>query len=143
MNAAQRVIARFGGQAPLARLLGKRQSTVEHWAKTGRIPTQWHRTLLALARERGVMLEPRDFVPTPPREIAPANGKLGVLLVGLGAVASTFIAGVEHARRGTGKPIGFGITGPGMTDEEAMARVDKGADAVDAAMAMHELLRGL
>ena len=43
----------------------------------------------------------------------------------------------------TGKPIGFGITGPGMTDEEAMARVDKGADAVDAAMAMHELLRGL
>jgi len=43
----------------------------------------------------------------------------------------------------TGKPIGFGITGPGMTDEQAMARVDKGADAVDAAMAMHELLRGL
>lgn len=43
----------------------------------------------------------------------------------------------------TGKPIGFGITGPGMTDEQAMARVDKGADAVDAALAMHELLRGL
>jgi len=106
MNAAQRVIARFGGQTPLARLLGKRQSTVEHWAKTGRIPAQWHRKLLALARERGVMLEPKDFVPTPPREIAPATGKLGVLCVGLGAVASTFIAGVEHARRGTGKPIG-------------------------------------
>src|SRR3970040_2140580 len=106
MNAAQRVIARFGGQTPLARLLCKRQDRVDPWAKTGRIPTQWHRTLLALARERGVMLKPGDFVPTPPREIAPANGKLGVLLVGLGAVASTFIAGVEHARRGTGKPIG-------------------------------------
>jgi myo-inositol-1-phosphate synthase len=106
MNAAQRVIARFGGQAPLARLLGRRQSTVEHWAKTGRIPAQWHRQLLALARERGVMLEPKDFVATPPREIRPAAGKLGVLCVGLGAVASTFIAGVEHARRGTGKPIG-------------------------------------
>ena len=39
-------------------------------------------------------------------EIAPAGGKLGVLLVGLGAVASTFISGVEHARRGTGRPIG-------------------------------------
>ena len=39
-------------------------------------------------------------------DIAPASGKLGVLLVGLGAVASTFIAGVEHARRGTGRPIG-------------------------------------
>jgi 6,7-dimethyl-8-ribityllumazine synthase len=43
----------------------------------------------------------------------------------------------------TGKPIGFGITGPGMTDEQAMARIDKGADAVDAAVAMHELLQGL
>jgi myo-inositol-1-phosphate synthase len=39
-------------------------------------------------------------------EIAPPPGRVGVLLVGLGAVASTFIAGVEHARRGTGKPIG-------------------------------------
>ena len=34
------------------------------------------------------------------------TGKLGVLLVGLGAVSSTFIAGVEHIRRGTGQPIG-------------------------------------
>ena len=28
-------------------------------------------------------------------QIAPAKGKLGVLLVGLGAVSTTFIAGVE------------------------------------------------
>jgi myo-inositol-1-phosphate synthase len=41
-----------------------------------------------------------------PRQIAPADGKLGVLCVGLGAVASTFIAGVENARRGRGAPIG-------------------------------------
>ncbi len=43
---------------------------------------------------------------TQAHDIAPAEGKLGVLLVGLGAVASTFIAGVEHARRGTAEPIG-------------------------------------
>lgn len=43
----------------------------------------------------------------------------------------------------TGKPVGLGITGPGMTDRQALARVDKGADAVDAALAMHELLRDL
>ncbi len=43
----------------------------------------------------------------------------------------------------TGKPVGLGITGPGMTDDQAMARVDKGGDAVDAALAMYELLRGL
>ncbi|MBK7595906.1 MAG: inositol-3-phosphate synthase [Gemmatimonadetes bacterium] len=40
------------------------------------------------------------------RTIAPAEGKLGVLCVGLGAVASTFIAGVELARRGLAKPTG-------------------------------------
>lgn len=41
-----------------------------------------------------------------PRPIAPAKGKLGVLCVGLGAVATTFIAGVELIRRGKAKPIG-------------------------------------
>jgi myo-inositol-1-phosphate synthase len=41
-----------------------------------------------------------------PRSIAPAKGKLGVLCVGLGAVATTFIAGVELIRRGVSKPIG-------------------------------------
>ena len=40
------------------------------------------------------------------REIAPAQGKLGVLLVGLGAVATTFIAGVETVRRGLALPFG-------------------------------------
>ena len=42
-----------------------------------------------------------------------------------------------------GKPVGLGITGPGMTDEQALARVGKGAEAVDVAVAMHELLRKL
>jgi len=41
-----------------------------------------------------------------PRTIRPAEGKLGVLLVGLGAVATTFVAGVENVRRGRAKPIG-------------------------------------
>ncbi len=39
-------------------------------------------------------------------EIAPASGKLGILLVGLGAVSTTFVAGVEAIRKGTAKPIG-------------------------------------
>ena len=39
-------------------------------------------------------------------KIAPATGKLGVMVVGLGAVATTFIAGVEAVRRGIAKPIG-------------------------------------
>jgi myo-inositol-1-phosphate synthase len=39
-------------------------------------------------------------------EIAPADGRLGVLLVGLGAVSTTFIAGVQAIRKGIAKPIG-------------------------------------
>ncbi len=38
--------------------------------------------------------------------VAPPNGKLGILTPGLGAVATTFIAGVESVRRGLSKPIG-------------------------------------
>jgi myo-inositol-1-phosphate synthase len=38
--------------------------------------------------------------------IAAATGKLGVMVVGLGAVATTMIAGVEAIRRGLAKPIG-------------------------------------
>ncbi len=40
------------------------------------------------------------------QKVAPAKGKLGVMVVGLGAVATTFIAGVEAVRRGIAKPIG-------------------------------------
>ncbi|MEZ4392606.1 MAG: inositol-3-phosphate synthase [Polyangiales bacterium] len=41
-----------------------------------------------------------------PEKLEPVNGRLGVLLPGLGAVATTFIAGVELARRGLGQPFG-------------------------------------
>ena len=39
-------------------------------------------------------------------QIAPADGKLGVLIPGVGAVSTTFIAGVEAVKRGLGQPIG-------------------------------------
>jgi len=39
-------------------------------------------------------------------DIAPAEGKLGILLVGLGAVSTTFVAGVEAIKRGLAKPVG-------------------------------------
>jgi myo-inositol-1-phosphate synthase len=41
-----------------------------------------------------------------PVVIRPAEGKLGVLIPGMGAVATTFIAGVEAVRRGLGQPFG-------------------------------------
>ncbi|HSG48704.1 MAG TPA: inositol-3-phosphate synthase [Longimicrobiales bacterium] len=39
-------------------------------------------------------------------DIRPAEGKLGVLLPGFGAVATTFVAGVEAVRQGLAKPVG-------------------------------------
>ena len=38
--------------------------------------------------------------------IEPAKGKLGVMIPGMGAVATTFVAGVEAIRKGIAKPIG-------------------------------------
>lgn len=39
-------------------------------------------------------------------QIAPATGKLGVMVPGMGAVATTFMAGVEAVRKGIAEPIG-------------------------------------
>src|SRR5215831_15944707 len=39
-------------------------------------------------------------------EIQAANGKLGIMIPGMGAVATTFVAGVEAIRQGLSKPIG-------------------------------------
>src|ERR1700758_5399755 len=39
-------------------------------------------------------------------EMAPAKGKLGVMIPGMGAVATTFVAGVEAVRKGIASPIG-------------------------------------
>lgn len=50
--------------------------------------------------------EQPSVIDLPAPEIAPADGKLGIICVGLGAVTTTFIAGVELARRGMGDPIG-------------------------------------
>ena len=54
-------------------------------------------------------------------KILKAEGKLGVLVVGLGAVSSTFITGVLMTRKGLAKPVGS------MTQYDVM-RVGEGAD---------------
>src|ERR1700746_2083721 len=38
--------------------------------------------------------------------LRPATGKLGIMIPGMGAVATTFVAGVEAVRKGMAKPIG-------------------------------------
>lgn len=59
---AKLIIEKFGGQTALAKLLGKGQSTVAYWAKSGVIPARWHGPLLELAMQKGVPLSGHDFV---------------------------------------------------------------------------------
>src|SRR5882762_2913985 len=47
-----------------------------------------------------------DLARTDNVRIAPAEGKLGVLIPGMGAVTTTFIAGLQAFKRDLGKPIG-------------------------------------
>lgn len=61
MSPTTRIIAKFGGQSALAKLLGKKQSTIQNWYAKDRIPSQWQPVLLGLARENGIDLKPEDF----------------------------------------------------------------------------------
>ena len=54
-------------------------------------------------------------------EVKKAEGKLGILVVGLGAVSTTFITGVLMARKGLAKPIG-------SSTQYDVIRVGEGAD---------------
>lgn len=58
------IIQKFGGQTALAGLIGKKQSTVAYWAKVGTVPSKWQPELLRLAAEKGLDLQPSDFLPT-------------------------------------------------------------------------------
>ena len=73
MNAAKKVIQKFGGQSALAALIGKRQSTVQHWAKVGMIPAKWQPELLRLAQKNGIDLYFSDFIEQPPAEAVKAK----------------------------------------------------------------------
>jgi myo-inositol-1-phosphate synthase len=52
------------------------------------------------------MTDRTSFYPELEREIAPASGSLGVLLPGLGAVATTLVAGVHLINKGLAQPFG-------------------------------------
>jgi hypothetical protein len=53
---ANALIARFGGQSALARVLGVNQSTVQHWSKTGHVPSWRREQIERAAQQQGVAL---------------------------------------------------------------------------------------
>lgn len=78
MNSAQSIIQKFGGQSALARLIGKGQTTVQHWAKTGSIPAKWQGHILRLAQENGIELQSNDFIDTPGSQIKQIESKIPI-----------------------------------------------------------------
>ncbi|MDP9480711.1 MAG: inositol-3-phosphate synthase, partial [Actinomycetota bacterium] len=61
------------------------------------------------------------------REVREASGKLGVLTQGMGAVATTFFAGVELVKRGLADPVGsltqLGTIQLGKRTEDRMPKI--------------------
>src|SRR6185369_11213637 len=128
MNAAQRVIAKFGGQSALASLIGKRQSTVQHWVKTGIIPAKWQSELLRVAAESGINLTPSDFIATdaqpPSTDKVPLAQWWGELAMPGGATIPCYV--LEDGRRVISRNGATGVLtdGKGGGNLESYLRVE-------------------
>lgn len=61
MNRVEALVARFGSQSELARLLEVKQSTVQYWASTGRIPAKWHAKVIAAGKTIGLTVDPLEL----------------------------------------------------------------------------------
>lgn len=90
MNAAERIIAKFGGGAALSRLIGKGQTTVSHWKRTGVVPAKWQLILLALAEANQVPLVASDFFAADTDETVEAAVEVALPEAGSGFPQSPF-----------------------------------------------------
>ncbi len=75
MTAAE-IIDKFGGQSALAGLLGKTQSTIQHWYNN-RIPAKWQKPILDLAEEHVIDLKAGDFLEDIPKATHSGTLKIG------------------------------------------------------------------
>lgn len=68
-NQASKIIARFGGEAKLAKLIGISRISIYRWqykrpiGADGLIPTANIEKIKAVARHEGILLRPEDWVP--------------------------------------------------------------------------------
>ena len=82
--------------APAAREHEHRETALAHAERASR------EMKLAARTGGGKRSQPKPETGT----VEPAKGKLGVMIPGMGAVATTFVAGVEAIRKGLAKSIG-------------------------------------
>lgn len=64
MNRIETLIARFGSQSELARLLETKQSTIQYWVTTGRIQAKWHKKIVDAGKAIGLRIDPLELQPT-------------------------------------------------------------------------------
>jgi len=60
-NIAARVIAKFGGIRPMARLMSIPPTTVQSWGVSGFIPARHQSSILQVAVANGIDVTPDDF----------------------------------------------------------------------------------
>lgn len=62
MTQAELIISKFGGIAPMARILGhKNASTVQGWRERGTIPPRQHQAIWEAAKANGISLDLSEF----------------------------------------------------------------------------------
>jgi len=113
----------------------------------------------ALSRAKAVGVEVAEVVRVPgtfeiplvlhrllAREDVDAGVAIGAVIKGQtqhdDLIAHSVAAKLLDIQLATGKPIGLGITGPGMSYKTALRRIASAERAVDAAVSMVRLLRG-
>ncbi|HYG15913.1 MAG TPA: P63C domain-containing protein [Bacteroidia bacterium] len=85
------IVDLFGGQSALASVIGKRQSTIQHWVKTGSIPKKYHDVIIKAAKERNIDINETHFsvmpIPSSDNEIGiPKATHFGELTIGAATI---------------------------------------------------------
>lgn len=65
MNRVTSLVAKFGSQSALASAIGIRQSTVQYWSTSGKIPAKWHQQIMDAGKKIGLHVLPSDFGSSP------------------------------------------------------------------------------
>lgn len=65
MNPAERIVEKFGGTRPMARITGRPPSTIQSWKDAGFIPARHQPDVLMLGRTAGIDIGPGDFFDLP------------------------------------------------------------------------------
>ena len=63
MSRVDSLIARFGSQSEMARILETKQSTVQYWSSKGRIPAKWHGKIIDAGKSIGLTVDPLELQP--------------------------------------------------------------------------------